>query len=115
MRIVPSAEIVLTAARHAGLWFHPQVRLCLPESIVSGFKTTAGNGKILSQVKIVSDELLLPYLPAAASLSSETEEWLYLACALKENALIWSETGFEGQNRVKTTTTKELETEIGRL
>jgi predicted nucleic acid-binding protein len=69
-----------------------------------------------SQLILVSDAELKPYLPAAASLINDSKDWLYLACALKENAILWSnDKEFKKQTRIKTKTTEEMMKETGQL
>ncbi len=65
---------------------------------------------------MVSDEELMPYLPAAASLSTDSKDWMYLACALKEDSILWSQDKeFKRQTRVPVKTTEELAREAGKL
>jgi predicted nucleic acid-binding protein len=72
--------------------------------------------KVFSQVILVPDKDLIPFLPAAASLISDSKDWLYLSCALSKDTVIWSNDGhFTSQNRVKVLTTKELISIIGSL
>lgn len=72
--------------------------------------------KSLRYVKLVRDEELKPFLPAAASLTADKKDWLYLACALKEDAAIWtSDKVFQGQKRIRIWTTSELAKETGTL
>jgi len=114
------------------LWFNPELRLFAPEFIVAEFlkyrKTIERKygGKpqdfrklmatVLEQVELVPDAELKPYLPAAASLTKDEKDWLYFACALKENTIIWSnDKEFRKQHRIKAKTTAEMAIEIGTL
>jgi predicted nucleic acid-binding protein len=57
---------------------------------------------------------LRPYIPDASELSEDPDDWLYLACALRENAAIWThDKDFSGQLRVRILSTKELAEELG--
>ena len=72
--------------------------------------------KLLLQVSFTPNEELKAFLPAAASLLKEPKDWLYLACALKEDTIIWSnDKEFKKQSRVKIKTTAELIKEVGML
>ncbi len=72
--------------------------------------------KVFAQVIFVPDKELKPFLPAAASLIADQKDWLYFACALREDTLIWSnDNDFSFQNRVKVLTTRELMASIGSL
>ena len=65
--------------------------------------------KIVSQIQIIPDQELKPFLYAAKSLSKDEKDWLYLACALKEDTIIWSnDKDFKKQNKVKVFSTNEL-------
>ncbi len=67
-------------------------------------------------MRLISDSDLAPYLPAASTLSQDSKDWLYLACALYANAAIWSQDkDFQGQTRVEIKTTIQLANEIGPL
>ena len=70
--------------------------------------------KLRAELIVVADFELQPYLPAATSLAQDSKDWLYLACALKENTLIWSQDkGFKSQTRVPVKNTAELAQELG--
>lgn len=72
--------------------------------------------KIFRQIKIMPDKDLTPFLPAAASLIKDPKDWLYLACALSEDTIIWTnDKDFKTQSRVKALTTNELSQLIGTL
>ncbi len=65
--------------------------------------------RILVQVTIVNDTELAPFVVAASSLTSDKKDWLYLACALYKNTVIWSnDKEFKKQKRVKIFTTGEM-------
>ena len=136
MKLVSDANAFISALLRPGLtrkvWVCPEVFLCAPSyllielrehgaELAGKYKGSAGEfeqleSKLLSYVKLVSDADLKPYLSAASSLSSDQDDWLYLACALRENAAIWTQDGgFTGQKRVKILTTAELAKEVGLL
>ncbi len=136
MKLVVDANILfaclLKKSATRKLWFDGKFELCSPQFIVTEFlkykkelaKKFDDNEeefnvvleKALSYVKLVPDEELKPFLPAASVLSSDKKDWLYLACALKEDAIIWSnDKGFTGQKRVKVKNTTELINEFGTL
>ncbi len=72
--------------------------------------------KVFVQITFVPDKGLKPFLHAAASLIADPKDWLYLACALYEDTIIWSnDTDFSPQKRVKVVTTKELLASAGSL
>ena len=72
--------------------------------------------RILVQVTIVNDSELSPFVVAAASLIKDKKDWLYLACALYKNTVIWSnDKGFKSQSRVRTFATEEMLKEAGHL
>ncbi len=136
MKATVDANILFSALLKKSLtrriWFVPEIRLFAPRFLLKEFQKYAsylenkyhGNTaefqslceKLLEQVVFVEDGELKPYLPAAASLSKDPKDWLYLACALKENTIIWSDDKeFKKQARVETKTTKEMKEEIGML
>ena len=112
--------------------FNPQAELIAPEFLLQEALKYEGellkkySGKreefykffktIIKQIRFVPDKDLKPYLPAAASLSTDSKDWLYLACALHSNATIWThDKEFQKQKRVKIKTTTELGKELGQL
>ncbi len=114
------------------LFFNPALSLFAPEFIVdefvrhikgieekSGLKEDELYGlvdRVLGQLTLVSDKDLRPFLPAAASLVDDSEYWLYISCALRENTAIWShDSDFGMQKRVKVITTKDLLGMVGSL
>ena len=136
MRATIDANILFSALIKKGLtrkiWFGPEMNLYAPRFLLVEFqkyssflqKKFRGSGeefkllsqKLLSQIKFVLDEELKPFLPAAASLIKDPKDWLYLACALKEDTVIWSnDRGFKKQGRVKIFSTAEMKEEIGTL
>lgn len=136
MKVTVDANILFAALLKSGttrkLWFGPEIELYAPSFLLKEFKkyVTYLRGKfvgseeefqtlynkITAQVFLVEDSELKPFLPAAASLIKDPDDWLYLACALKEDTIIWSEDkGFKTQNRIKTRTTKEMIKEFGML
>jgi len=136
MKLVADANVMFSALLRGGLtrrlWFHPALELSAPAFIIREFlkhraellTKYSGSGEeferlqklLLSQVRLVADEELQPYLPAASSLSGDAKDWLYLACALHQNAAIWSnDRDFGMQKRVEIKTTKKLAGEIGLL
>ena len=69
-----------------------------------------------SRIEVIPDDRLKPFVPAAAALVSDRNDWLYLAAALAENAELWSnDKGFKKQSRVKVWGTEELARELGYL
>lgn len=114
------------------LFFNPELSIFAPEFIVEElikyiFEIRDKSGMsdqnllllietVFRQIKMVSDKDLSPFLPAAASLIKDSKDWLYLACALSEDTIIWTnDKDFKTQSRVKTLTTKELGQIIGTL
>jgi len=136
MNITVDANILFAALIREGmtrnLWFAPDVVMFAPDFILTEFdkyrrelkKKFGGTveefdllcEKILSQVKFVSEQELIPFLPAAASLTNDAKDWLYFACALKENTAIWSnDKEMKKQTRISVKTTIELIEEVGTL
>ena len=136
MKIVVDANVLFSALLKDGttrkLWFNPDFILIAPAQLLVEFSKyhdelrTRFEGsdkefeewlnRMLVQVQFVSNEELTPFLPAAESLIRDPKDWLYLACALKEGAIIWSQdTGFTEQKRIKVKSTKEMVEEFGRL
>lgn len=114
------------------LFFNPALSLFSPEFIVDELprhileireKSGLGEeelqrlaGKVFSQLTIVPDKDLKPFLSAAASLIKDPKDWLYLSCALHEDTIIWSnDNDFSAQKRVRIVSTKELITIAGSL
>ncbi len=136
MKVTVDANILFSALLKKSLtrriWFVPEIQLFAPRFLLKEFQKYApylkkkyqGNQrefrllyeKLLEQVVFAKDEELKPYLPAAASLSTDPKDWLYLACALKEDTIIWSDDKeFKKQTRVKIKTTQEMKEEVGML
>lgn len=64
---------------------------------------------ILSRIRLIPNESLTPFILGALSLTQDKNDALYLACALKEDASIWSnDKGFYKQKRVKVFSTLDL-------
>lgn len=136
MKVTVDANILFSClikdSQTRRLFFNPDLSIFAPEFIVDELvkhvlgiqdksKLSASNlfsliDIVFRQIRVVQDEELAPFLPAAASLIKDSKDWLYLACALSEDTLIWSnDRGFKTQNRVKVLTTKELSETIGTL
>ena len=72
--------------------------------------------KVFAQVTFVPDKDLKPFLHPAASLIADPKDWLYLACALHEDTVIWSnDNDFGPQRRIRVLKTKELMSIVGSL
>jgi len=72
--------------------------------------------RVLVQITLISDVELKPFVLAASSLTTDKKDWLYLACALYKNTLIWSnDKEFKKQKRVKILTTEEMLNEFETL
>jgi predicted nucleic acid-binding protein len=64
---------------------------------------------LLKNIKIVDEKELLPFVPAAKTLISDTKDILYFASALHKDTILWSnDKEFKKQKRVKTFTTEEM-------
>ncbi len=136
MKLVADANIFLSALLRKGLtqrlWFHPSLRLRAPEYLLieahaheeeMGQKYGGTRGELMQmfgllekQLILVPDEKLKPFLPAASTLTKDRKDLLYLACALYEDAALWShDKGFKSQRRVKVYSTLELGKEFSSL
>ena len=136
MKLVVDANILFSAIIRNGmtrrLWFHPSASLSAPaflleearrhrNEILAKFGGTEEEfdrllALLAGQLVLVPDERLKPYLPAAASLSKDSKDWLYLACALCEDAELWShDKGFLAQRRVRVFSSAELAGMLGEL
>lgn len=136
MKATVDANILFSALLKSGvtrrLWFHPEIELYAPCFLLREFKKHSNylrnkfagsneefqllRSRITSQIFFVEDSELKPFLPAAAHLIKDPDDWLYFACALKEDTIIWSEDKeFKKQNRIKVFTTKEMMKEFGML
>ncbi len=134
MRVVIDANILFAALLRKGmtrrLIFNSELKLLAPEFILKEFLkhkayllSKYGFGpndfeKLLSNplavIELVPDKELAPYLPASKTLAADLKDSLYLAAALKENAIIWSnDVGFKKQRRIRSFTTVELAEELG--
>jgi len=136
MKLVADANILFSALLKKGttrrLWFNKNISLVAPQYLIAEFSTHrkeligkySGTEKefdemlerLLKHMRLATDGELKPYLPAAASLSRDSKDWLYLACALKENAAIWThDKEFGKQKRVPVKKTEGLAREAGTL
>ncbi len=136
MKATVDANILFSALLREGatrrIWFLPELELYAPEYLIveflkykkylrEKFKGTDGefglfSQKLVSQIKLVKDSELEPFLPAATSLIKDPKDWLYLACALKADTIIWSnDKGFKEQKRIRAKNTDELLKELGGL
>ena len=136
MKVTVDANILFACLIKDGetrrLWFHPELKLFAPRFIFAEFfkyrkllekKFGSKLGDfgpvldlVISQVELVSDSELTPFLPASVFLINDSKDWLYLACALKEDTILWSnDKGFKKQKRIKTKTTTEMIKEFGIL
>lgn len=71
---------------------------------------------ILKNINLVNDDELKPYLPAAQTLTNNTKDILYFACALQKDTDIWTnDKEFKKQKRIKIFTTEELIKNVGKL
>ena len=136
MKVTVDANILFSAVIMKGntrmIWFNLGLELYSPIFIFDEFQKYRNylfeksklnteeflsvSNKIFSRTTFVSDENLKPFMPAAASLVSDEKDWLYVACALKEDTAIWSnDKGFKNQRRIKVYTTTEMIKEFGLL
>jgi len=136
MKVTVDANILFSALLRKGMtrriWFVPEIELYAPEFLLTelhkygAFLQKKFNGpkeefmmlleKLILQVRFIPDHQLKPFLPAAASLSKDSKDWLYLACALKKDTIIWSnDKDFKYQTRIKALTTEEIKKEFGVL
>lgn len=136
MKVTIDANILFSALLRKGptrkILFNPEIELYAPRFLLTEFqkhtvfliKKFGGDKEefavlcqtILLQIHFVQDKELQPFLPAAASLLQDPKDWLYLACSLKEDTLLWSnDKGFKKQSRVKVKTTAEMIDTVGML
>ncbi len=136
MKLTVDANIFFAALIRDGttrqLWFQPQVRLVAPvfllaefekyrAAIQKKFRGPAGGLHALAErltqnVELVPDSELKPYLVPASTLCNDENDWLYLACALKKDTVLWSnDQKLQNQNRVPVITTAGLMQRIGWL
>ena len=71
--------------------------------------------RLMSKIKLVNDEEILPFLYAANTLTADRKDVPYLACALAIGADVWSHDTHLKQKRVKCWSTAELAEELGLL
>ena len=136
MKVTVDANILFSALLKAGLtwklWFNPTLELYAPGFLVEEFqkhqafllKKFGGTAEefgrltelLFAQVKFVPEEELNAFMPAARSLLNDLKDLHYLACALKEDTVLWSnDQGFKQQHRTKTLTTTEMKEALGTL
>ncbi len=136
MKITTDANILFSCILKDGatrnIWFNSELELYAPEFILTELskyrnelrKKYDGNDaefdtlieNLISELTLVTDIDLKPFLLAAASLITDNKDWLYLACALKENTIIWSQDkGFKQQTRINVLNTQELINEVGTI
>jgi len=136
MKATIDANVLFSALLRDGLTrkalFSPELELSAPEFLLAEFakyraflsKKFSGSEKefsillekIISQITFVPDAELKPFLPAAASIIPDKKDQLYIACALKEDTVIWSnDAHFRGQKRIRVKMTAELAKEVGLL
>ena len=129
MKITVDANILFSALLRNGatrqLWFYSEIESYSQEYLLVEFekykpylrnKFTGTTEefesflkKLVSQIRLVKGAELKPFLPAAMSLIADEKDWLYLACALKEDTIIWSnDKEFKKQRRIKVKTTAEM-------
>jgi predicted nucleic acid-binding protein len=133
VKIVADANVLFAALLKDGftrkLLLSPELAVYAPEFIAREFAAKRPElqakylGKpeelsrllavLLSNIRLIPDSALAPYLPAAASLSNDNKDWLYIAAALESGADLWSnDKGFQGQRRVRVWTTSQLAKEL---
>lgn len=136
MKVTVDANVLFACLLKDGqtrrLWFNPELELFAPKFIITEFlkynwkfwKKFGGSPAdfkklldlVISQVQLIPDPELVPFLSAAASLSNDSKDWLYLASSLKEDTIIWSnDDELKKQTRVKIMTTKEMTEKFGVL
>ena len=136
MKVVVDANVLFSCLLKEGLarklWFKQELELYSPDflmfeflkyrtyllqkSLLSETDFTTLFENLFAKIIIVPKKDLTAFIPAAATLSNDAKDWLYLACALKEDAIIWSEDKeFKKQKRVEINTTGELGKETGLL
>ena len=134
MKLVVDANVLFSSiikrSFTARMLFDLRIKLCMPEFYFIEFlkhhslllaksglslKDFDRTAELLwSEIEIIPDGQLRPFLPAAAALVLDRDDWLYLAAALAENADLWSnDKGFKKQSRVKVWSTGELARELG--
>src|SRR3989338_2252719 len=136
MKATVDANILFSSLIKRGInrriWFESELILYSPKFIYDElykyenflFKKFSGtkeefeelSKKLLSKIRIIAHEELVPYMPASKSLIKDEKDLIYLACALKEDTIIWSnDKEFRKQNRIKIRTTEEMVKEFGSL
>lgn len=136
MKIVVDANVFFSALMRDGLTrrllFHPDLLLFAPYFLLEEarayrlmllrkYKGPSGEfdelfDAVAGQIRFVSQADLAAFAPAAETLSSDSKDWAYLACALYCDAAIWTrDKEFQRQRRVKIYTTENLAQEAGLL
>lgn len=136
MKVTVDANILFSGLLAKGItrkiWFVAELKLYAPTTLLTEFykyskilqerfKGTREEfeflyKKLLSCIQFVTDSELKPYVPAASSLINDSKDWLYLACALKEDTVIWSnDKELKKQERIKVYSTTEMKKEFGTL
>lgn len=134
MQLIVDANILFAAIIRPGatrrIWFNNDLELYSPKFILQEFnkyreelmRKYRGSPEsfnrlldlLIERITLIHDSELAPYMPAAADLSKDAQDWLYLACALKINAAIWTnDKAFRRQKRVKILSTESLMLELG--
>ncbi len=136
MKVTVDANILFSCLIKGGLtrkvWLSPTLSLYSPDFILeelekyrplllkkhggSEEQLSALLEKMLRVVRFVPDKELLPFIPAASTLLKDKKDIFYLACALKEGTVVWSnDKGFKSQKRAGVFTTEEMAKEFGHL
>ena len=136
MKVTVDANILFSCLIKDGksrrVWLSPSITLYAPAFILKEFKKytplllekyggspadfAAMAQKLLGIVEFIPDNELVPFLPAANSLLQDKKDLLYIACALKEDTIIWSnDLGFKKQRRIVAMDTAQMIEEFGML
>lgn len=136
MKVTADANVLFSSLLRDGMtrsiWFSPVLQLYAPKFMLKEFtkyrahliRKYAGTEtefnrlleNIISCVVWIPDEDLKPFIPAAISLTEDQKDILYLACALKEGTIIWSnDKHLKKQKRIPVKTTPEMAEEYGHL
>lgn len=136
MKVTIDANILFTCLIKDGetrrIWFTKNIELFAPKFVLKEFlkyrkiiyskfkgsKEDFSNllENAMAEIKLADDEELVSYLQAVKTLTRDEKDWLYLACALKEDTIIWSnDKEFKKQKRIKIKTTEEMIKEFGKL
>lgn len=135
MKLVTDANILFSAFVKGGLtrkiWFERRLELYAPIRLFEEYRKYAAEMKeksklseeesasltllLFGRVRIVGKPEIIPYLPAAEHLTSDTKDAPYIACALTVGAEIWSNDPHLKQPRIRCWSTRELAEELGYL